>query len=390
VREVGSHVQAYEPVLQKIIASVQEGRNQSAGFKDLLNEWASLGGQMIDSAKECEERGTGLALRGTGSASLRLGNSVIIALLAVVIGFGSGILAAFILVRSLNKQLRAVTAELANGAAQVASAASQVASSSEALAQGASEQAASLEETSASTEEINTMASRNADSSKAIANLMVSTTHRIGEGNRKLEEMVASMQHINTSSEKISKIIKTIDEIAFQTNILALNAAVEAARAGESGMGFAVVADEVRNLAQRCSQAAKDTAGLIEESISSSHEGSTKLAEVTKAIGAITEEVSKVSELVEEVSLGSQEQSKGLDQIAKGISQMEQVTQKTASAAEESASAGEELNAQSQTLHGIVQQLAALVDSSGRRAALALPREAKEAGFLNRTGAYVG
>jgi len=159
----------------------------------------------------------------------------------------------------------------------------------------------------------------------------------------------------------MSKIIKTIDEIAFQTNILALNAAVEAARAGEAGMGFAVVADEVRNLAQRCAQAAKDTAALIEESIAKSNDGKTKVDQVAVAIHAITEESGKVKTLVDEVNLGSQEQARGIEQIGKAITQMEQVTQRTAANSEESAAAAEELNAQSETLKDVVVRLSAMV-----------------------------
>jgi methyl-accepting chemotaxis protein/methyl-accepting chemotaxis protein-1 (serine sensor receptor) len=173
--------------------------------------------------------------------------------------------------------------------------------------------------------------------------------------------MVNSMKEINASSDKISRIIKVIDEIAFQTNILALNAAVEAARAGEAGMGFAVVADEVRTLAQRSAQAAKDTAALIEESIGRSHEGSTKLEQVATAIHGITESASKVKTLVDEVNLSSEEQAKGVDQISRAIVQMEQVTQKSAATAEQSASAGEELSAQSQTLRQVVRELHEMV-----------------------------
>jgi len=280
-----------------------------------------------------------------------------VALLSVL----TGLLLSVFVVRGVNRAMRQAVQELAEGADQVASAASQVASSSQSLAQGSSEQAASLEETSASTEEINSMARQNGDNSRSAAGLMTQSEQKFIEANRSLDQSVVAMSEINTQSGKISKIIKTIDEIAFQTNILALNAAVEAARAGEAGMGFAVVADEVRNLAQRCAQAAKDTAALIEESIAKSNDGKVKVDQVVTAIRAITEEAAKAKTLVDEVNQGSQEQVRGIEQIGKAILQMEQVTQKTAANAEESASAAEELNAQSEALNEIVERLTALV-----------------------------
>jgi methyl-accepting chemotaxis protein/methyl-accepting chemotaxis protein-1 (serine sensor receptor) len=173
--------------------------------------------------------------------------------------------------------------------------------------------------------------------------------------------MVSSMTSIKDSSNRVSKIIKTIDEIAFQTNILALNAAVEAARAGESGLGFAVVADEVRNLAQRCAQAARDTTGLIAESIEKAADGKDKVNKVARAMQEITGESGKVKILVEEVSVASQEQARGIEQIAQAIVQMEKVTQSTAAGAEESAAAAEELNAQSEALRSIVMRLSHLI-----------------------------
>jgi methyl-accepting chemotaxis protein/methyl-accepting chemotaxis protein-1 (serine sensor receptor) len=204
---------------------------------------------------------------------------------------------------------------------------------------------------------------------------MHAMSQRVVEANRSLAEMMTSMRDIGASSGKISKIIKVIDEIAFQTNILALNAAVEAARAGEAGMGFAVVADEVRNLAQRSAQAARDTAGLIEDSIAKSGEGSRRLSEVVASIQAITEGAGKVKTLVDEVDASSKEQAIGIEQISKSIAQMDQVTQRTASNAEESAAASEALNAQSQTLLGVVERLQSIVGGVAERRAAA--RDAK-------------
>src|SRR5580658_813696 len=268
------------------------------------------------------------------------------------------------MVRRLNHFIRDTVVEIGEGTEQVASAAAQVSSVSQVLAQGTSEQASSLQQTSASTEEITSITRRNADNASTAAELMASVDQGVGNANVTLAQMVTSMGEINASSDKISKIIKVIDEIAFQTNILALNAAVEAARAGEAGMGFAVVADEVRNLAQRSAQAAKDTAALIEESISKSTEGGAKLGQVAQVIRAITESAGKVKTLVDEVSLGSQEQARGIDQISKAIAQMDHVTQATAASAEESASASEELSAQAEAVAHIVEELRTMAGSS--------------------------
>ena len=241
----------------------------------------------------------------------------------LLVAVASGAALALIVVRGVDRVLVQSVSELQEGAEQVASAASQVSSSSQSLAQGSSEQAASLEETSASSEEINSMARKNTENSREAAGLVSKSQQKFVQANQALHQTVAAMAEINTQSGKISKIIKVIDEIAFQTNILALNAAVEAARAGEAGMGFAVVADEVRNLAQRCAQAAKDTASLIEESIAKSNDGKTKVDQVAAAIREITEESANIKILVDEVNLGSQEQARGIEQIGKAITQME-------------------------------------------------------------------
>lgn len=279
----------------------------------------------------------------------------------VMITGGSACLLAIFVVRSVNASLRRVIGELTEGAGQLASAAGQISQTSQELAQGSSEQAASLEETSASSEEINSMAQKNAENSRNANDLVVRSQDKFAETNKSLSTMIAAMEDIKASSDKVAKIIKVIDEIAFQTNILALNAAVEAARAGEAGMGFAVVADEVRNLSQRCAQAAGDTTTLIEASISKANDGRTRVDQVATAIRSTTEEASRIKTLVEEVNLGSLEQTRGIDQIAKALTQMEQVTQQSAANAEESAAAAEELTAQASTLMEVVHGLSAMV-----------------------------
>jgi methyl-accepting chemotaxis protein/methyl-accepting chemotaxis protein-1 (serine sensor receptor) len=264
-------------------------------------------------------------------------------------------------VRTAVGQLRRSAAEILEGSRQLAGASGQIASSSQSVAQGASEQAATLEETSSSASEITAITRKNAENTRSMAGLMTETARLVEHANRSLDEMVQSMKEINGSSEKISRIIRVIDEIAFQTNILALNAAVEAARAGEAGMGFAVVADEVRNLAQRSAQAARDTALLIEESIAKSNGGSARLDQMAASIRQITTSAAEVKTLVDEVDVGSQEQARGIEQIATAVGQMQQVTQRVAANSEESAAAGEQLAAQAQNLHSIVERLRGLL-----------------------------
>jgi methyl-accepting chemotaxis protein len=280
-------------------------------------------------------------------------------LLPLSIGVGVGV---YFLISKISNQLRALIQSISESSTQVTSAVAQISASSQSLAQGASEQSASLEETSSASEQITGLTHKNAGHSQAAAEEMDKVDRRVKESNSALSEMAVSMQDIRESGGKIGKIIKVIDEIAFQTNILALNAAVEAARAGQAGAGFAVVADEVRSLAQRSAQAARDTAPLIEESIAKSNTGSAKLEQMAAVIHAITESAAKVKTLVDQVNLGSREQASGIEQVAKAIQQMSEVTQSNAASSQESAAASEELAAQAEAMNSIAQQLRVVVE----------------------------
>ena len=197
------------------------------------------------------------------------------------------------------------------------------------------------------------------------ATRMAETDQGVQTASRVLDEMGDSMRAISESGGRISRIIKVIDEIAFQTNILALNAAVEAARAGAAGMGFAVVADEVRNLAHRSADAARETAALIEESIARSHEGDRRLETVNDAVRSITTSSAEVKTLIDAVNSGVQEQASGVKQIVQSIHQMQRTTQENAAAAQEGAAAGAEMSAQSASMKDVALQLLEVV--RGRR-----------------------
>ena len=221
-----------------------------------------------------------------------------------------------------------------------------------------------MEETSATSEESNSMARRNSENSRSAAALVREEQLHFGEANRSLEQMVTSIGEIDAESSKITRIIKVIDEIAFQTNILALNAAVEAAHAVERGLGFAVVADEVRNLAQRCAEAARKTSALIEGSVAKSSDGKSKVGHVSVVLRDLNSHSARMLALVEEVSLSSQEPTHGVEQVAKAIVQIGQVTQQNAASAEQGAAAVEELNAQVETLRSAVCHVTALVEAT--------------------------
>lgn len=254
----------------------------------------------------------------------------------------------------LVKKNNEVLSNIAVAAEQVSSGSKQVSDSSMALSQGATEQASSIEELTASLEEISSQTALSAQNANEANELAVNVKQNAVQGDSQMKEMLKAMEEINESSANISKIIKVIDEIAFQTNILALNAAVEAARAGQHGKGFAVVAEEVRNLAARSANAAKETTDMIEGSIKKTEWG-TKIAQDTaEALNEIVNGVESVANLINDISIASNEQASAVGQINQGIMQVSQVVQANSATSEESAAASEELSGQAEFLKEMV------------------------------------
>ncbi|QUH25571.1 methyl-accepting chemotaxis protein [Serpentinicella alkaliphila] len=256
--------------------------------------------------------------------------------------------------RRMTEKINDVMSNINSAAEQVAAGSKQVSDSSMGLSQGATEQASSIEELTASLEEISAQTRLNAESATEANNLAELAKSNAVLGNSQMKEMLGAMEGINDSSSSISKIIKVIDEIAFQTNILALNAAVEAARAGQHGKGFAVVAEEVRNLAARSANAAKETTTMIEGSIKKVEEGTRIANDTAIALNTIVDGVAKVANLVSDIAIASNEQAAAITQINQGIMQVSEVVQTNSATSEESAAASEELASQAELLNNQV------------------------------------
>lgn len=364
------------------------GKQRLAAGEGVLTEAKNTAGSSMDTAAQ-----------GATTAAASLTNASATMIVGLIVAALVGGFMAYFITRSITKPIRQVADHLSAGAEQTVSAAGQVSASSQSLAEGSSEQAASLEETSSSLEEMSSMTLRNAENSGKVKELGFQARSAGDAAVADMEAMGTAMNAIKASSDDIAKIIKTIDEIAFQTNILALNAAVEAARAGEAGAGFAVVADEVRSLAQRCAQAAKETAVKIEDSVQKSAHGVEISTKVAQSLQEIVSKARQVDELASEVAAASKEQTQGISQINTAVSQMDKVTQSNAANAEESAAAAEELNAQAESMKDAVNDLLRLVDGKGRQPSTSsagpsnggkytLARTVKPAVITNGNGAH--
>ncbi len=278
-------------------------------------------------------------------------------LITVISGCLVTLVLAYIVIRSIHHSFTDITSKIRAGTDRVDEAFSQVSSTSQSLADGTSRQAVSVEETSASLEEIAIMTKQNADNARQAKEYRNAVYKSLQKATKAMTDTLEAMDRIIKSGEEIGKIIQMIDEIAFQTNLLALNAAVEAARVGEAGAGFAVVAGEVRNLALRTADAAKNTQGMIENTVSEIDNGYKLLEKTSEAFETTRRNSQKVGELIDEIYEAYNEQAQGIDQINKSVVALDKVTQNNAVNAEKSAATSQEMNRHARQLRRFIEEL---------------------------------
>jgi methyl-accepting chemotaxis protein len=361
-KEILANFGTYKAQVDEAVAYQKRGAN-SGQVMAMLKEGAiktyseSIGPkieQLISvSAKSAED--------GYRSSEQAAQAALLTIVLVVAGGIALSLLLALLMARGITKPISGIVSNLSESASQIAISSSQLSDSSQEIANGATEQASGIEETTASIEELTSMVKQNLENAKEASLLSGKANEGSIDGASQMNHMSEAMASISKSAEEIKSVIDVIDDIAFQTNMLALNAAVEAARAGEAGMGFAVVADEVKNLANRSSESAKETAGMIKTTLKNVEEGMEISKQLTEIFKDSLQNSRKVMEMTKEVESASTQQDIGISQVNKAIIQFDTVVQTNASSAEETASAAEEMQTQVENLKQIVNELFSLI-----------------------------
>ena len=354
-------------VSSSLLPALTSGNRQAAmvAFKELdrlFYEHREINDRLVDIANQ-----EILESEQEAAANAQRANQILLLITLLLLASAYAVL--YLMQRDFASPLDRIVSELGKGSGRFLQVSNQIADSSNQLAQGASEQASAIEETSASLEEMSSMihsSARNADHARTLAS---ESQLSASEGMASMKEMTEAMAAIERSSNEVVKIVKSIDEIAFQTNILALNAAVEAARAGEAGAGFAVVAEEVRSLAQRSAAAANESETKIEASIKSSRQGAQCLSGVEESFSRIGSKVQETHNLVSEIALATKEQAQGIEQVTIAIQEMSKVAQSSAINTEQIASAAEEMRQQASMQQQTAGALRQVIDGSSNKLA---------------------